>query len=174
MYKAIYEEQVNTKTYPQNAEQDKEANEITDMLKKQLGSNASKEKVIPKLQRKDATISGQYAKISHMFYQNEKCGAHREQKHACLSQTACYDNNCKAYILEKEGAGQYLSELKRQAPKATKIDYNNTYRYIGYVTYDRHECQKKQNPRYEILYQTLYPCGYSTQVKDSGNDETSQ
>ena len=174
MYKAIYEEQVNTKTYPQNEEQDKEANEITDILKKQLGSNASEEKVIPKLQREDATISGQYAKISHIFCQNDKYEVYKEQKHVYLSWIACYDDNYKVYILEKDGAGQYPSELKRQAPKATKIDYNNTCRYIGYVNHDRHEYWKKQNPRYGILYQILYLYGYSTQEKISGNDKTSQ
>ena len=144
------------------------------MLKRQLGSNASKEKVIPKLQREDVTISKGYAKISYIFYQNEKCEAYKKQKYIYLSQTACYDNDCQVYTLEKDRAGQYPSKLKRRAPKAIKIDYNNTCRYPGYVTYNRHECQKKQYPRYGILYQITCPYSYGTQEKTSGNDETSQ
>ena len=98
----------------------------------------------------------------------------KSTKSIYLSQTACYDDNYKVYILEKKGAAQYPSELKRRVPTAIKIDYSNTCRYIGYVTYNRHEYQKKQNPRYGILYQILYPCGYGTQEENSGNDETSQ
>ena len=63
---------------------DEEAKEITDMLERQLGSNAS-EKVIPKLQREDAIISGEHAKIGHIFCWKTKCEAHKEQKHAYLS-----------------------------------------------------------------------------------------
>ena len=141
--KNAYDEQANTKTSLQKSEQDEEAKEITDILKRQLGSNASKEKVIPKLQRKDATISKGHAKISYIFYQNEKCEAYKKQKYICLSQTACYDNDYQVHALEKDGAGWYPLKLKRRAPKAIKIDYNNTCRYPGYVTYNRHECQKK-------------------------------
>ena len=141
--KDAYDEQANKKTGLQKSEQDEEAKEITDILKRQLGSNASKEKVIPKLQREDATISRGYAKISYIFYQKDECEGYKEQKHAYINQIACYDNDCKVYILKKDGAGQYPSELKRRAPKAIKIDYNNTCRYTGYVTYDRYEYQKK-------------------------------
>ena len=141
--KDVYDEQANTKTGLQKSEQDEEAKEITDILKRQLGSNASEEKVIPKLQREDATISKGHARISHMFYQNEKCEAYKEQKYIYLSWTACYDNDCQVYTLEKDGAGWYPLKPKRRAPKAIKIDYSNTCRCTGYVTYNRHECQKK-------------------------------
>ena len=78
-----------------------------------------------------------------MFYQNEKCEAYKEQKYIYLSWTACYDNDCQVYALEKDGAGWYPLKPKRRAPKAIKIDYSNTYRCTGYVTYNRHECWKK-------------------------------
>ena len=141
--KDAYDEQANKKTGLQKSEQDEEAKEITDILKRQLGSNASKEKVIPKLQRENATISKGYAKISYIFYQKDECETYKEQKYVYISQIACYNDDYKVYILEKDRAGQYPLELRRRAPKATKIDYNNIYRYLGYVTYNRHECWKK-------------------------------
>ena len=112
------------------------------MFKKQLGSNASKEKVISKLQRENAIISKGYIKISYIFCQKDECETYKEQKHVYINQTAYYDDDYKVYILEKNRAGQYPSELRRRVPKAI-INYNNTCRYTGYVIYNRHECQKK-------------------------------
>ena len=110
--KDTYDEQANTKTGLQKSEQDKKAIEITDIFKRQLESNASKEKIIPKLQRENVTISKGYTKISYIFYQKDEYETYKEQKYVYISQIACYDDNYKVYILEKDRAGWYPSELK--------------------------------------------------------------
>ena len=88
---------------------------------------------MPKLQREDATISKGYAKISYIFYQNEKYDTYKEQKHVYISQIACYDDDYKVYILEKDGAGQYPLKPKRRAPKTIKIDYVEVNTYLDVV-----------------------------------------
>ncbi len=102
--------------YPEQwARWDEEINAITEMLDKPLGSNASEGEVIPKLQRQDATISDQHARISHMFCFNNECKVHEKRKHASLSWTACYEDHCAIHQSSKADAGWYPREPRRRA-----------------------------------------------------------
>lgn len=65
-------------------ERDSQLGEIVEGV---LGSTASQTSNIPTLRREDATL--------------------RESNHACLSWTACYEDDCQIHISEKEGSGWY-------------------------------------------------------------------
>ena len=156
-HKERYQEWVSDE-YRWNEEWDEEAAAITDMLERQLESNASEEKVIPRptLQRINATIG---------------------TKHNSLSWTACYNDNCKVHESEKEGAGWYPYPPRQRTPKAEekKIDDTNTCRCPGYVTHSRHECWKKNTTPHGVLCWILCPCGQGKRENIfSGNDKTSQ
>lgn len=104
---------------------------VTDRLEKELGNDATKEMPIPSLQREDAIVGQIPNRVTYdLGYQPpvwELKGTTMYQRHAKVSWTACYEDNCTIHQLDKDGADWYPREPRRGMFTAAQSSRNQRH-----------------------------------------------